>query len=62
MLINKCIWTLISCIAILPSLASANDISVWQGQYYTGTAFYTGTYEFNFTVYDAKEGGGALLV
>lgn len=31
---------------------SASDVLVWQGQYYTGTTFNTGTYEFNFSVYD----------
>ncbi len=36
---------------------SASDVMVWQGQYYTGTKFNTGTYEFNFTVYDAPTGG-----
>jgi len=36
---------------------SASDVLVWQGQYYTGTTFNTGTYEFNFTVYDALTGG-----
>ncbi len=38
---------------------SASDVLVWQGQYFTGTAFNTGTYEFNFTVYDALTGGDA---
>ncbi len=35
----------------------ASSVSVWQGQYYTGTTFNTGTYVFNFTVYDAVTGG-----
>ena len=39
----------------------ASDVLVWQGQYYTGTTFNTGTYEFNFTIYDAQVGGGAVL-
>jgi hypothetical protein len=39
------------------NVVSASDVSVWQGQYHTGTAFNTGTYEFNFTVYDALTGG-----
>jgi hypothetical protein len=34
------------------SFSSASDILVWQGQYYTGTTFHTGTYAFNFTIYD----------
>jgi len=37
--------------------SDAMDVLVWQGQYYTGTTFHQGTYWFNFTVYDAKEGG-----
>jgi hypothetical protein len=54
------IFTLISCIAIFPSLVSASsDVSVWQGQYYTGTTFNTGTYDFTFTVYDALTGGNS---
>ncbi|MEK6848755.1 MAG: hypothetical protein AABX65_03945 [Nanoarchaeota archaeon] len=36
---------------------SDGDVLVWQGQYYIGTEFQTGTYEFEFTVYDAQEGG-----
>jgi len=39
------------------NLISASDVLVWQGQYYTGTTFNTGTYEFNFTVYDNSTGG-----
>ena len=35
----------------------ASDVSVWQGQYYTGTTFNTGTYGFNFSVYDALTEG-----
>ena len=35
----------------------ASSVSVWQGQYYTGTTFNTGTYIFNFTAYDALIGG-----
>ncbi len=36
---------------------SENDVLVWQGQYFIGTEFQTGTYEFEFNVYDAREGG-----
>ncbi len=39
------------------SIISASDVLVWQGQYFTGTTFNKGTYEFNFTVYDALTGG-----
>lgn len=35
----------------------AQDAGIWQGQYYTGTTFNVGTYEFNFTIYDASTGG-----
>lgn len=52
------IYILISCIILFSSLVSASDVLVWQGQYYTGTTFNTGTYNFNFTVYDAPSGGG----
>lgn len=30
------------------------DVTVWQGQYYIGDQFQKGTFEFNFTVYDAS--------
>ncbi|MBW2993300.1 hypothetical protein KY317_01870 [Candidatus Woesearchaeota archaeon] len=43
------------------NLISASDVLVWQGQYYTGTTFNTGTYEFNFTVYDNLTGGNACF-
>ncbi len=39
------------------TFVSAEDIIVWQGQYYTGTTFHQGTYEFNFSVYDYKING-----
>jgi len=51
------IWLISLC--ILAGMVSAQDVVVWQGQYYTGTTFNTGTYEFNFTVYDALIGGNA---
>ena len=35
----------------------ANDETVWQGQYYTGSTFHTGVYEFNFTIYNARVDG-----
>jgi len=54
---SKSVYILISCIIIFSSLVSALDVLVWQGQYYTGTTFNTGTYNFNFSVYDALTGG-----
>ena len=57
MTISKSIYILASSIILFSSLVSALDVSVWQGQYYTGTTFNTGTYEFNFSVYDASIGG-----
>jgi hypothetical protein len=54
-----CISILISCIAIFPNIVSASDVLVWQGQYFTGTTFNTGTYDFTFTVYDAATGGNS---
>jgi len=44
---------------LFPSLVSATDVSVWKGQYRTGTTFNAGTYDFNFTVYDSLTGGTA---
>ena len=58
-MIKKAIYIhiLISCIVLFSSLVSASDVLVWQGQYYTGTTFNTGNYEFNFSVYDSLTGG-----
>ena len=50
----------VSALFLVPSVL-ASDVLVWQGQYFTGTTFNTGTFEFNFTVYDAKLGGGRVL-
>ncbi len=47
---------LLMAIVLIPFI-SASDVLVWQGQYYTGTTFNTGTYEFNFSVYDALTEG-----
>ncbi|MFH0712060.1 MAG: hypothetical protein V2A52_02910 [archaeon] len=44
-------------LALTINIVSASDVLVWQGQYYTGTTFNVGTYEFNFSVYDALTGG-----
>ena len=42
----------------LISFVYAGNVSVWQGQYFKGTEFQKGTFDFNFTVYDAQIGGG----
>ena len=52
------LYILISSMVIFLGLISASDVLVWQGQYFTGTTFNTGTYDFNFTVYDTLIGGG----
>lgn len=44
-------------IILFAGFVLAEDISVWQGQYYTGTTFNVGTYDFNFTIYDNKTDG-----
>jgi hypothetical protein len=51
------VLTSIFVLILTVDIVSASDVLVWQGQYYTGTTFNTGTYEFNFTVYDALTGG-----
>jgi len=48
---------IILALVMLTPAVLASDILVWQGQYYTGNTFNTGTYDFNFTVYDAVSGG-----
>lgn len=55
LLLSICIY--LSLLIILLTSISASDVLVWQGQYYEGTTFNSGTYEFNFTVYDALTGG-----
>jgi hypothetical protein len=55
LLLRRYIYLVFSIILIV--CVSASDILVWQGQYYTGTSFNAGTYEFNFSVYDALTGG-----
>jgi hypothetical protein len=48
----------IICISLGAAAESdSTDVLVWQGQYFTGTTFNTGNYEFNFSVYDALTGG-----
>jgi hypothetical protein len=47
---------IISLLCIAPAFAD-EDIAFWQGQYYSGSTFHQGTYEFNFTVFDARVSG-----
>lgn len=56
---NKIFLILISMslLILTINIVSASDVLVWQGQYYTGTTFNTGTYEFDFSVYDALTEG-----
>lgn len=56
--LGRLVLLLLSTLLFLPS-ALASDTQVWQGQYYKGTTFQTGTFEFNFTVYDNRSGGVA---
>lgn len=39
------------------AISDPNDVAVWQGQYFIGNKFQTGTFEFKFDVYDAPSGG-----
>jgi CRISPR/Cas system CMR subunit Cmr4 (Cas7 group RAMP superfamily)/cytoskeletal protein CcmA (bactofilin family) len=57
---NKVVILLASLLLCMSGVL-ASSVSVWQGQYYTGTTFNTGTYTFNFTVYDAETGGSACF-
>lgn len=54
---KKFIFFLTFILVLNLNLISASDVLVWQGQYYTGTTFNTGTYEFNFSVYDSLTEG-----
>jgi len=56
---NKKYLIVIGVLILAVNIISASDVLVWQGQYYTGTTFNTGTYDFNFTVYDSLTGGNA---
>ena len=58
---KKSVTLIIFMILVFVTITSADDVAVWQGQYYTGTTFNVGTYDFNFTVYDAPLGGGGVL-
>ncbi|MDA3836392.1 MAG: hypothetical protein PF542_02105 [Nanoarchaeota archaeon] len=56
---KKLIFVLIVLLIIIcPVLAK--DISVYQGQYFIGTEFQQGTFQFDFNVYDAREGGDLI--
>jgi hypothetical protein len=58
LVISFAIVFFITCVNVgMVAAVSSSDVSVWQGQYYKGTEFQIGTYEFNFTVYDALIGG-----
>ncbi len=54
---KKTLLILLGVFFLTVNIVSATDVLVWQGQYYTGTVFNIGTYEFNFSVYDALTGG-----
>lgn len=54
---GKSLITILVMLFLVPTVL-ASDIAIWQGQYFKGTEFQVGTYEFNFTVYDAEIGGG----
>lgn len=42
---------------LLSVISASGNLSFWQGQYYTGTTFHQGNFDFNFSVYDAHSGG-----
>jgi|GEM_PF-3653439 len=42
---------------LLISLVIATDSVEWSGQYYIGTTFQTGTFPFQFDIYDSADGG-----
>ena len=44
-------------IVLTLSFISASNVTVWQGQSYSGTGFNSGDHSFNFTVYDSLTGG-----
>ena len=39
-----------STVSASAALISEGDVTVWQGQYFKGTEFQVGTFDFNFTV------------
>jgi len=41
-------------------ISAVSDISVFQGQYYIGTEFQQGTYNFTFDIYDADSAGNLV--
>jgi hypothetical protein len=56
----KCVCVCLVVVSFF-GIVSASSVSVWQGQYYTGTTFNTGSYSFNFSVYDALMGGSVCF-
>lgn len=62
MKIGVIILIIVSFLISLIPVVLASDVLVWQGQYFTGTTFNTGAYNFNFTVYDAQIGGGRAIL
>lgn len=42
------------------NFACSADVSVYQGQYYKGTIFQKGVFEFTFDIYDSEVGGNNL--
>ena len=47
-------------IFLVPSIFAVSDVSVFQGQYYVGDEFQTGTYTFDFEVYDDETAGNLI--
>jgi len=55
-------WWIILLVLVSSSIivSAASDIAVFQGQYYIGTEFQQGTFEFVFDIYDNKTGGNLV--
>ncbi len=51
---------ILASVLLLSSISAVSDIAVFQGQYFIGEEFQTGTYEFDFDIYDAEVFGNLI--
>ena len=54
---NRGILSLFVVVFLIQNVLASN-VTIWQGQYFIGSLFQQGTFQFNFTVYGANVGGG----
>ena len=55
-MMNRGILSLFVVVFLIQNVLASN-VTIWQGQYFIGSLFQQGTFQFNFTVYGANVGG-----